>query len=455
MKTLIKDGTIVNDGHSFKGGLLIDNDRIAKIFNEKELQEHCIENNVDNTVDVSGLYILPGVIDDQAHFRPPGGEKKATLESESTAAVLGGVTSFMDMPNNNPPATTLEQIEQKFSIARESSHANYSFYLGATNQNIEQIRHADRNRICGIKLFMGSSTGNMLVDDPSALERIFAESPMLIAAHCEDENIIRQNLDRYKALYGDAIPFDAHPEIRSREACIECSRRAIDYAIRHNSRLHILHISTAEEIEMLRAAHTINSKITGEICAHYLIFSKEDYAHMGSRIKCNPAIKQAGDRDALRKAIKEGLIKVVATDHAPHTLEEKSGNYLAAPSGMPTIQHSLQMMIELVEQGIFTLEEVVKVMCHGPADTFGISGRGYIKEGYYADLAIVDLNRKYTVTKENIAYKCKWSPLEGHTFGSSVIYTFINGKMTAKEGVVAEERAAMELRFNRSPQRSV
>lgn len=455
MKTFIKNGTIVNDGRSFKGGLLIENDRIARIFNEKELSGHCIEENVDNTVDASGLHILPGVIDDQVHFREPGGENKATVWSESRAAVLGGVTSFMDMPNNNPPATTLEQIERKFSIARENSHANYSFYLGATNQNIEQIRHADRNRLCGIKLFMGSSTGNMLVDNPAALEKIFAEAPMLIATHCEDENIIRQNLDRYRTLYKDAIPFGAHPEIRSREACIECSRRAIDYAIRHDSRLHILHISTAEEIEMLRAARTINSKITGEICAHYLIFSKEDYARMGSKIKCNPAIKQASDRDALRKAVKEGLIKVVATDHAPHTLEEKSGNYLTAPSGLPTIQHSLQMMIELAEQGIFTLEEIVKVMCHGPADTFGISERGYIKEGYYADLAIVDLNRKYTVTKENIAYKCKWSPFEGHTFGSSVIYTFINGKIAARNGVVAKERAAMELRFNRPRQRAV
>ena len=459
MNTLIKNGTIVNEGLSCKGSLLINGGYIKKIFKEipenegynediAECQKSVAENGGE-IIDASGLHILPGVIDDQVHFREPGGEQKATIESESKAAILGGVTSFMDMPNNTPAATTIEQLEKKFSIAAKNSYANYSFYLGATNRNIGQIKNADKRRVCGIKLFMGSSTGNMLVDDPVALEKIFAESPLLIATHCEDETIIKRNLDRYKQKYGEEIPFAMHSEIRSREACIECSKRAIDYAIRNNSRLHILHISTAEEIEMLKEAHKINPAITGEICVHYLWFSKEDFPILGSKIKCNPSIKESSDREALRKAVKDGTIRVVATDHAPHTLQEKQQPYLAAPSGLPTIQHSLQIMTELVNKGIFTLEEVAEAMCHGPAECFDIAERGYIREGYKADLVLLDMNRKYTVTPDNIAYKCKWSPFEGYTFSSSVIHTFINGKPVVKNGSLTGIRAATELKFNR------
>lgn len=459
MKRLIKGGTIINEGLSFKGSLLINNEKIEKILDSRLLQGgyeeavarigQSVTESGGEVIDARGLHILPGIIDDQVHFREPGGEQKGTIESESKAAVLGGVTSFMDMPNNNPAATTIEALEQKFEIAANSSYANYSFYLGATNENIEEIKRADKRRVCGIKIFMGSSTGNMLVDNPQALERIFAESPILIAAHCEDEEIIKRNLACYREKYGEDIPFSAHTYIRSREACVACSRRAIDYALKTGARLHILHISTADEIEMVKRAARLSPLITGEICLHYLWFTGEESERFGSRIKCNPSIKGQSDREALRKAVKEGTIKVLATDHAPHTLKEKQQGYLAAPSGLPTIQHGLQIMVELVKRGIFTMEEVVNTMCHGPAECFNIAGRGFIREGYSADLVIADLDREYTVAPQNIAYKCKWSPFEGYSFGSSIIHTFVNGRAVVREGRLTEAKAAAELRFER------
>lgn len=459
MKRLIRGGTIINEGLSFKGSLLINDGKIEKILDSRLLQGRyeeavartgqSVTESGGEVIDARGLHILPGIIDDQVHFREPGAEQKGTIESESKAAVLGGVTSFMDMPNNNPAATTIEALEQKFEMASDSSYANYSFYLGATNDNIEQIKRADKSRVCGIKLFMGSSTGNMLVDNPQALERIFAESPILIAAHCEDEEIIKRNLAVYRKKYGEQIPFSAHTYIRSREACVACSKRAIDYALKTGARLHILHISTTEEIEMLKRASKLSPLITGEICVHYLWFTTEESETLGSKIKCNPSIKEQSDRETLRKAVKEGIVKVLATDHAPHTLKEKLQGYLASPSGIPTIQHSLQIMVELVKRGIFTMEEVVNAMCHGPAECFNIAARGFIREGYCADLVLVDLNREYTVAPQNIAYKCKWSPFEGYSFGSSIIHTFVNGRPVVREGQLTGARAAAELRFDR------
>ena len=455
MQTLVKNGILVNEGLSVMGSLLIDGERISRIilstdFNsEQEYNAAVASIASDREVDAAGLHILPGVIDDQVHFREPGNTAKATIASESAAAVLGGVTSFMDMPNNNPPATTNEALEQKFAIAAESSSANYSFYLGATNGNIDEILSADKSRICGIKVFMGSSTGNMLVNDEHTLNRIFKESPLLIATHCEQEDIIKANMAEYTAKYGEDIPFGMHYRIRSREACIECTRRALDLAVKNNSKLHILHISTADEIEMIKEARKLNPEICGEVCVHYMWFNCNDYAEYGSKIKCNPAIKTPEDMLAIRKAVKEGTIKVVATDHAPHLPQEKQNNYAKAPSGIPLIQHSLQIMLELYRKGIFDLEDVVARMSHGPAECFNIKGRGFLREGYYADLAIVNLNLPDSNSTNAPAYKCGWSPFEGKEFSSSIIHTFVNGTQVVENGKLTGKRDAKALEFER------
>ena len=461
MRILIKNGTIVNEGLSYKGSLLINGNIIEKILSEKDYtQKSGYEDalvaltgpNSDEKlriIDAEGLHILPGVIDDQVHFREPGNTAKATIESESRAAILGGVTSFMDMPNNNPPTVTLEALEEKYRNASANSYANYSFYLGATNNNIDEIRKINKNEICGVKVFMGSSTGNMLVNDEQTLEAIFNESPVLIATHCEEEEIIKDNMAKYKDKYGDNIPFEMHPQIRSREACIKCSSRALELALKSNAHLHILHLSTADEIEMIKEARKTNPKISGEVCVHYMWFNSSQYRDYGSRMKCNPAIKEESDMIAIRKAVKDGTIKVVATDHAPHLKEEKNQPYTTAPSGLPLVQHSLQVMLELASQGIFTVEEVVARMSHGPAECFNIEKRGFIREGYFADLALVNINLPDSTTTSAPSYKCGWSPFEGYTFSSSVVHTFINGCQVVENGKITGEKRSMRLHFNR------
>lgn len=443
MKTLLKNGIIVNEGVSFRGSLFIDDSFIsAVITDESSLSTY--ETEADRVIDLDGLYLFPGVIDDQVHFREPGMTHKATIESESGAAALGGVTSYMDMPNNNPPACTLPLLEAKYDRAGEVSYVNYSFYFGANNDNIDDILRLDPKKVCGVKVFMGSSTGNMLVDNRASLERIFKESPLLIATHCEKESIIKENTAKAVALYGEEIPVEMHPQIRSVEACVESTKEALELALRYGSRLHILHISTAREVEMLSEAKRLSSNISGEICAHHLFFNDSDYAKYGTRIKCNPAIKSIEDMNALRAAVRSGVVSVVATDHAPHLLSEKQNDYLHAPSGIPLVQNSLQMMLELASEGVFTLEEVADRMSHAPARCFNIAKRGFIREGYYADIAVVDLNTHCEVVP---ASKCGWSPFE--SFGSSVVHTFSNGVQVVENGRLTGRKSAKQLEFNR------
>ena len=448
--TLIRDINIVNEDRIFKGSVLVRGTMIGSIleasapgYNEALRQA---ENMADEVVaGGEDAYLLPGAIDDQVHFREPGATAKGCIASESAAAVLGGTTSFMDMPNNNPPATTLELLENKYSIAAKDSYANYSFYLGATNGNMDELRKADRHSICGLKVFMGSSTGNMLVDSQEALENIFSITDMLVATHCEDEATVRGNLEAAKAS-GQEIPFRAHPLIRSREACIKSSAKALDLAGRHGTRLHILHVSTAEELEMIAQARKSHPQISAEVCVHYMWFDSRDYDRYGPMIKCNPAIKEPSDREAITAAVREGRVQAVATDHAPHLHAEKMQDYLHAPSGLPTVQHSLQMMLELSERGCFSMEQVVRMMSHAPADLFRIDRRGYIREGYYADLTIVR-RRPFTVTKENIAYRCGWSPLEGTVFTYTVSDTFVNGTHTVSDSRLTGRRSPERLLF--------
>ncbi len=455
MRTLLKNGTIVNQGLSYTGSLLIEGEKIGKIIaansfaTEQEYETAVNLLQYDKQIDAKGLHILPGVIDDQVHFREPGNTHKATIASESAAAVLGGVTSFMDMPNNNPPAASLAALEQKFSIAANDSYANYSFYLGATNDNIDEITSIDKSRICGVKVFMGSSTGNMLVNSNETLNRIFSESPVLVATHCEQEETIKANMAEYTEKYGSEIPFEMHYRIRSREACIECTKRALELAVKHGTRLHILHISTAEEIQLIKEAREKNPQILGEVCVHYMWFNCNDYKEYGSKIKCNPAIKTEDDMLAIRRAVKEGAISVVATDHAPHLKEEKQNNYAQAPSGIPLVQHSLQLMLELCKKGVFTVEDVAARMSHGPAECFQIKERGFLKEGYYADITLVNLNLPDNRTTTTPAYKCGWSPFEGKEFSSSIVHTFVNGTHVVENGALTGNKSAKELVFER------
>jgi Dihydroorotase and related cyclic amidohydrolases len=454
MGILIKNGIMVNRGLSFKGSLLISGEIIEKIVrecdfeDEKEYLKEVDRIYREEEIDAEGLYVIPGVIDDQVHFREPGNVYKGDIESESKAAVLGGVTSFMDMPNNSPAATTNIAIREKFKIAAEKSYANYSFYLGATNDNLREIEQVDNN-ICGIKVFMGSSTGNMLVNDTKALNEIFAKSPILIATHCEQEEIINRNLAIYKEKFGEDIPFEMHPYIRSREACIESTKRAIDLAIRNNSRLHVLHISTKDEVDLIKNAQLKSNKISGEVCVHYMWFNSNDYAKFGSKIKCNPAIKLESDMLAIRNAVNEGVIRVVATDHAPHLKSEKENNYIKAPSGLPLVQHSLQIMLELHNKGIFSIEKIVSSMCHSPAECFNINKRGFLDEGYFADITLINLNLPDKKSTSSPAYKCNWSPFEGYTFKSSVIHTIVNGVQVVKNGKITNLKNSKELVFNR------
>ena len=381
-------------------------------------------------MDLKGACVLPGIIDDQVHFRQPGLTHKGDIASESLAALKGGVTSFMDMPNTKPQTLTQDLLAQKYRMGAEDSHVNYSFYMGCSEDNLDEVLKTDPRDVCGIKLFLGSSTGNMLVEDPAYLEALFANAPTIVVAHCEEESIIRQNTADFKARYGDVAPFSIHPLVRSAEACYQSSSKAAALARKHGAKLHILHLSTAKELELLG-----DDGISGEICVHYLWFSDQDYGKYGWRMKCNPAIKTFADREALRRAVKSGKL-VVATDHAPHTYEEKQKPYFECPSGSPWVGHSLPMMLELVHQGIFSLTEVVEAMCHRPARLFQIAGRGFLRPGYAADLAIVDPEQAWQVDKQNIDYKCGWSALEGQVLHGKVLSTFVNGNLVYDRGEV-------------------
>jgi dihydroorotase len=400
--------------------------------------------------DVSGKWILPGIIDDQVHFREPGLTHKGDIFTESRAAVAGGVTSFMEMPNTIPPAVTRELLEEKYKMASGKSLANFSFYMGTTNDNVDEVLRTDGRNVCGIKIFMGSSTGNMLVDNRKTLEAVFSGTGLLIATHCEDENTIRGNSEKARAMYGENVPIEKHPEIRSEEACYLSSSLAVSLAEKYNTRLHVLHISTARELELFRHDIPLERKrITSEACIHHLWFTRDDYARYGTRIKWNPAIKSENDREAIRKAVVEGQIDVIATDHAPHTLDEKRNTYFKAPSGGPLIQHSLTAMLELHHQGLFSLELIVEKMAHNPARLFGIEKRGFIEEGNYADIVVVDPDNPWTVGKDNILAKCGWSPFESQTFRSRIDKTYVSGNLVYDQGRIIESGYGMRLLFSR------
>lgn len=440
---LLRNGLIVNEGRSFQGDILIKNGRIEQIGSNLSIKEKAEEINCE------GKYILPGCIDDQVHFREPGLTHKANIFTESRAAVAGGITSFMEMPNTVPSAVTIEKLEEKYAIAEKSSLANYSFYLGTTNNNVEEIKKVNPKTTCGVKIFMGSSTGDMLVDDPDALEAIFKYSPTIITTHCEDDPMIKENFQHYLKEYGENMPAKLHPLIRSEEACYKSSSYAISLALKHNSRLHILHISTAKELALFRNDIPLEQKrITAEACVHHLWFTDNDYDTKGNFIKWNPAVKTENDREAIWAALLDNRIDVVATDHAPHTLEEKSQAYAKAPSGGPLVQHALVAMLEKAKEGKISLERVVEKMAHAPAILFRIQERGFIREGYFADLVIVDPNTSLTVSKENLLYKCGWSPFEGTQFSHSIDHTFVNGKAVYSKGKIHEIDHGSRLLFS-------
>lgn len=440
---ILKNATIANEGRVFTGHIVIEENIISKVI-EGEMPE----NLSGEIIDIEGKLVIPGIIDDQVHFREPGMTYKGDIYSESRAAVAGGLTSFMDMPNNNPAILTQELLAQKYEIGAKNSLANYSFYMGASNDNIEEVLKTNPEDVCGVKIFMGSSTGNMLVDNPETLDRLFAEVPMLIATHCEDESTIRRNTIEFKNNYGENVPIEMHPEIRSEEACYLSSSFAVNLAQKHNTRLHILHLTTAKEMELFDNSLPLEQKrITGEVCVHHLTFNSDDYAKYGTKIKWNPAVKKESDRLALMKALEENKIDVVATDHAPHTKQEKNNSYFKAPSGGPLVQHSLQAMLEFYHDRILNLETIVEKMCHAPAKCFKIKNRGFIRPGYYADLVVVDLNKEYRVSEINILYKCGWSPFEGKIFRSTVIKTFVNGNLVFNNGNIIEGNNGMRLKF--------
>lgn len=444
-RTIIKNARIVNEGQIVVGNVIVENGLITHVGqNLKELAQD------GEIIDAEGLHLIPGVIDDQVHFREPGLTHKADIFTESKAAAAGGITSFMEMPNTNPQTTTQTALSAKFETAAASSVVNYSFYIGATNNNLDEILKTDPKNTCGVKVFMGSSTGNMLVDDLKTLEGVFKEAPLLIATHCEDEATIQQNLSRMKAEFGDEIPFKYHPVIRSHEACLKSSTLAVQLATKFNSRLHVLHLSTKDEVNLfINSIDRKEKKITAEVCIHHLYFDDRDYDDRGAFIKWNPAVKSESDKDALLKALTQNYIDVIATDHAPHTFEEKSNPYTKAPSGGPMVQHALPAMLEFYHNGLLSLEQIVDKMCHAPADLFQIDRRGYIKEGYFADLVLLNLNAPWTVSKENLLYKCKWSPMEGFTFNSRVTHTLVNGNMVYKNGEVNDKIRGSRLSFNR------
>lgn len=439
---LIKNALVINEGRTERKDILIREGRIEKIDNNIALTGNVKELNAE------GLHLMPGVIDDQVHFREPGLTHKANIGSEARAAVAGGTTSFMEMPNTNPAALTQELLEDKYAIAANTSVANYSFFMGVSNDNSEEVLKTNTKKkdVCGVKIFMGSSTGNMLVDNYVTLNRIFSESELLIATHCEDERVINANKEKYP----DANDASFHPIIRNVEACFESSFSAVQLAKQTGARLHILHISTAKELQLFSNMLPLEDKrITNEVCVHHLHFTADDYARLGNLIKCNPAIKAKENKEALWEALLDDRLDIIATDHAPHTWEEKQQPYQQAPSGLPLVQHSLLMMLEYAKQGRITIEKVVEKMCHAPARCFQVAERGYIREGYWADIVLVDLNSHYKVTKENILYKCGWSPLEGHDFPAEVRYTLVNGEIVYENGKVNDSVRGKRLSFDR------
>ncbi|BCN94163.1 dihydroorotase [Thiomicrorhabdus immobilis] len=441
-RILISQATIVNEGSKMVGDVLISDGRIAKVAPK-------IDEPADQVIDATGLTLLPGMIDDQVHFRDPGLTSKGDIATESKAAVAGGTTSFMDMPNVKPTTTTIENLEAKYQIGSQKAWTNYSFYFGATNDNIEELKQVNPNTVCGVKVFMGASTGNMLVDREQALRDIFTYSPTLITTHCEDTPMIKAQEDKYREKYGEDVPMSAHPEIRCREACYKSSSFAVELAKETGADLHVLHLTTAEEMALFEPGPVEGKKITAEACVHHLWFTEEDYATRGSYIKCNPAIKKQSDRDAIRQAVREGRIDIIATDHAPHTDEEKQNSYFMAPAGLPQVQQSLSALLDMVHEGVFDLETVVQKTAHNVAIRYQIADRGYIREGYWADIVLVDMNKPHTDDKAHNLYKCQWSPWEGHTFKSSVISTIVSGELKYYQGEFAEFTPGHRLLFNR------
>lgn len=441
---LLVNGLVVNENKIEEKDILIDGQRIAKIGNDLQ---HVA---ADKVIDVKGLHIFPGLIDDQVHFREPGLTHKAEIFTESRAAVAGGITSFMEMPNTVPNTLTQELLQDKYDRAAQVSLANYSFFMGASNDNIDEVLKTDPKNVCGVKVFMGSSTGNMLVDDQQTLEGIFRNSPTIIATHCESEEVIRRNTALAKEKYGENVPIAQHPIIRSEEACYASSSAAIELAKRTGARLHILHISTGKETHLFDNTIPLkDKKITSEACVHHLWFHDADYAEKGTLIKWNPAVKTAADREEIRKAVNDNRIDVLATDHAPHTLEEKQNSYFSAPSGGPLVQHQLPALLDLYHEGVFSLEKIAEKSAHAVAELFEIKDRGYIREGQFADLAIVDLQSAWEVKKENLLYKCGWSPFEGHQFKSKVVHTFVSGHHAYENGKLNEQQLGQRMTFDR------
>ena len=445
MRTLIKNATLVNERKSFQGHLLIEDERIARIFTQ-DITDN-IAHSCERIIDAEGLYLIPGVIDDHVHFREPGLTHKADIESESRAAAAGGVTSYMDMPNVNPQTTDLDTLQEKFRLASEKSMVNYSFFFGATNTNAHLLKQLDASTVCGVKLFMGSSTGNMLVDQEEALRKIFSESPLPIMTHCEDATIIAHNQRHYQELYGEDPNIIYHPAIRSEEACFRSTELAVQLAKETDAQLHVAHVTTARELSLFTT--DLSKRITAEACVAHLLYTDNDYQRLGTRIKCNPAIKTVADRAALRPAMNDGRIDVVATDHAPHLLNEKEGGCVKAVSGMPMVQFSLVSMLKLVDEGVLTIERLVELMCHAPARIFNIADRGFLREGAQADLVLLRPHSPWTLKKEMIISKCGWSPLEGETFNWSVEQTYCNGHLLYNHGFFAPGDCAQALRFER------
>ncbi|MEX0708784.1 MAG: dihydroorotase [Woeseia sp.] len=442
-KLLIKNARLINEGAITESDLLVKGERIEKIAPGITAQDGM------DVLDAAGHYLIPGMIDDQVHFREPGLTEKGDMATESAAAVAGGITSCMDMPNVNPLTTTREALAAKYGLAAGRCSANYGFYLGATNHNVDQIRALELNDACGIKVFMGASTGDMLVDDPETLERIFEHAPVMVVTHCEHSPTIWENEARAKAEFGEDVPMSEHPRIRSANACLTSSSLATDLARRHDALLHVLHLTTAIEMALFSRAHRSEKRITAEVCVHHLWFDESRYADLGTLIKCNPAIKTAADRDALRKAVVDGRIDIIATDHAPHTASEKRRPYFKAPSGMPLVQHALPCLFDLAADGHFPLELIVDRTSHAVADIFGVVDRGYLREGYYADLVLVDPNRPSRVDSSSLLYKVHWSPFEGHTFGSSIDTSIVNGVIAFRDGKLTGAIAGKRLDFNR------
>ena len=443
MKKLLKNAQIINEGGIITADVMIQGDRIVKVA--KRINDEAAE-----VIDLSGKFLMPGVIDDQVHFREPGLTHKGRIYTEAKAAVAGGITSFMEMPNTKPQALTQVLLEEKYLIGAKDSLANYSFFMGASNENLEEVLKTDPKQVAGVKIFMGSSTGNMLVDDKQVLNDIFSKCDMLIAVHCEDEETVQKNSAQMKAEYGEDLPIRFHPIIRSEEACYKSSSMAVELAKKHNTRLHILHISTDKETNLFRNDIPLSQKrITAEACIHHLWFDESSYDEKGTHIKWNPAVKSANDKEGVWKALLDNRIDIIATDHAPHTIDEKNNKYFEAPSGGPLVQHALIAMLEFYHQGKVSLEWIVEKMCHAPATCFQVKERGFIREGYYADLVVVDLDKPWVVAKDNILYHCGWSPFEGETFKSSVVKTFINGNLVYNGGAFDESHRGMRLEFDR------